>query len=252
MGEIRIISENQLRYLSGLNRLNIIYMEKDYFLTVLLYLLKDTKDICFKGGTALNKIFLNHKRLSEDLDFTCKRGIGAVKNEIVGILNRNKYIFAHHAFENQTDKFFRLKVFYKSYFNKESYILLDVNGKASILLRPEVRNVRHFYDEIPKFGILTLNVKELMAEKVRTLITRNQPRDYFDVYELLLAGHKIDSELAEKKLKEANQKFDTERIFRNAKKIYSKWNDELSQLTNEQAEYLTVITRLQKEFKYKK
>lgn len=251
MNELKLISENQLRYLSGLKRLNIIYLEKDYFLTVLLYILKDTQGICFKGGTALNKIFLNHKRLSEDLDFTCKQDIASVKNEIVDILDKNKYVFARYAFENQTDKFFRLKVFYKSHFNKENYILLDVNGKASIILRPEVRDVRHFYDEIPTFGILTLNVKELMAEKVRTLIMRNQPRDYFDVYELLLAGYKIDSELAEKKLKEAGQEFEAERIFTNAKKIYSKWNDELSQLTNEQAEYLAVIRRLQKEFKYK-
>ncbi|VVB60273.1 Nucleotidyl transferase AbiEii toxin, Type IV TA system [uncultured archaeon] len=251
MAEIKLISENQLRYLSGLKGFNLIYLEKDYFLTVLLYLLKDTKGICFKGGTALNKIFLNHKRLSEDLDFTCKTGTEDVKREITGIMERNKYIFPKHAFENQTDKFFRLKVFYKSYFNKESYILLDVNGKASVILSPEMREVRHFYDEIPKFGILTLNAKELMTEKVRALVMRNQPRDYFDVYALLSMGYKIDIELVKKKLKEANQEFEVERIFRNAKKIYSQWNDELSQLTNEQAEYITVIKRLQKEFKYK-
>lgn len=43
---------------------------KDYFISVLLYLLKDVKGIYFKGGTALQKIFLNHSRISEDIDFT--------------------------------------------------------------------------------------------------------------------------------------------------------------------------------------
>ena len=43
---------------------------KDYYLTLILYLIKDVNGIYFKGGTALNKIFLNHARLSEDIDFT--------------------------------------------------------------------------------------------------------------------------------------------------------------------------------------
>lgn len=37
MDEIKIISENRLRYLSGYKGFNLIYLEKDYFLTLLLY-----------------------------------------------------------------------------------------------------------------------------------------------------------------------------------------------------------------------
>jgi len=32
---------------------------KDYYITILLYLLKDIKGIYFKGGTALNKTILS-------------------------------------------------------------------------------------------------------------------------------------------------------------------------------------------------
>lgn len=251
MAEIKIISENMLRYLSGVSDFNLIYLEKDYFLTIMLYLLKDVKNICFKGGTALNKIFLNHTRLSEDLDFTCRNNISDAKNEITNILENNRNIFAGYVFENQTDKFFRLKVFYNSYFSGKSHIILDVNGNASVILPPKPRKVGHFYESLPKFEITVLNPGELMAEKVRAMIMRNQPRDYFDVYMILKSGYKIDFGLVKKKLKEANQDFEVERIFKNAQKIYSRWESEIKQLTNKPADFVEVIKSLQKEFKYK-
>jgi len=250
MAEIKVISENKLRYLAGEKGFNLIYLEKDYFLTLLLYFLKDVEGICFKGGTALNKIFLNHTRLSEDLNFVSKLKVSKVKTKIVELLDNLKGIFPRYQFENQTSNFFRLKIFYKSFFTRTNFVIVDVNSKASILLQPEKRKIHHFYDEIPKFEILTLNVNELIAEKIRTLITRKQPRDYFDVYMLLKKGYSIDFSLVEKKLEEVNQKFRVERIFKNVHKVYSRWS-ELEQLTNKPVKFTTVIKRLQKEFKYK-
>lgn len=56
LDELKIIADGQ--------EFDIVLLEKDYLITYLLYLLKDIKNIYFKGGTALNKIFLNHERLS--------------------------------------------------------------------------------------------------------------------------------------------------------------------------------------------
>jgi predicted nucleotidyltransferase component of viral defense system len=250
MVEIKIISENKLRYLAGQKRFNLIYLEKDYFLTLLLYFLKDVESICFKGGTALNKIFLNHTRLSEDLDFVSKLMASKIKTQIIELLNNVKRIFPKYQFENQTSNFFRLKIFYKSFFTKTNFVTLDVNSKASIILQPEKQKIPHFYDEIPKFEVLTLNVKELIAEKIRTLITRKQPRDYFDTYMLLKMGYSIDFSLVEKKLEEIGQKLKIERVFKNVHKVYSKWS-EVEQLTNRPVNFTTVIKKLQKAFKYK-
>ena len=191
MVKIEMISENKLRYIAGLKGFNLIYLEKDFFLTLLLYLLKDLDKIYFKGGTALNKIFLNHTRLSEDLDFTCKEDLSKVKERIIKILEDNKAIFPKYNFEKETSNFFRLKIFYKSFFENKNYILLDVNKKASIILKPQKYKVNHFYENIPKFEICTLDVKELVAEKVRTLIMRNQPRDYYDIYNLFKKQEKL-------------------------------------------------------------
>lgn len=46
---------------------------KDYYITILLYLMKDIKGIYFKGGTALQLTVLDHARISEDIDFTVER-----------------------------------------------------------------------------------------------------------------------------------------------------------------------------------
>jgi predicted nucleotidyltransferase component of viral defense system len=250
MAEIAMISENRLRYLSGLRGFNLIYLEKDYFLTALLYLMKDIEGIWFKGGTALNKIFLDHTRLSEDLDFVSKEKLPAIKSRVEEMLTNESRIFPKHRLENQTGSFFRMKIFYESFFTKTNFIILDINFKASVILGPEKQEVKHFYDEIPAFGITTLNLKELIAEKVRTLVTRKQPRDYFDLYMLLGKGYKIDYNLVKKKLEEIGQEYDAERIFRNAKKVYSRWS-EIEQLTNKPVEFMAAVKRLQKEFKYK-
>jgi predicted nucleotidyltransferase component of viral defense system len=252
MGKIKIISENKLRYIAGSKGFNLIYLEKDYFLTCLLYLLRDTKDLCFKGGTALNKIFLNHTRLSEDLDFTCWKNIRGIKIRTEQMLENEKGIFPRYNFENETVNFFRMKIFYKSFFSKTNSVVLDINKKASVILCPQMKRVQHFYDFLPKFEILTLNIKELLAEKIRTLVMRNQPRDYFDVYTILKRGYGIDFKLVEKKLKEADCEFEPERIFKNAQKIYSKWDTDINQLTNRPAKFMDVIKTLKKEFRYKK
>ena len=251
MAEITLMSKAELKQIAGKTGFNIIYLEKDYFLTLLLYLLKDVEGICFKGGTALNKIFLDHTRLSEDLDFTCTSSLKTVREEVLRILKENGHIFPRHEFDNQTRNFFRLKVFYNSYFSKGVYVIIDMNSKASVLKKPKTETVPHFYESLPPFKIKTLAPEELVAEKVRALITRNQPRDYYDVYSLLQNGYRLNRSLLGKKLEEAGEQFDVDRIFKNARKIYSKWDEDVAHLTNKPVTYATAIKALQKEFEYK-
>lgn len=248
---VKIVSEDKLRHLAGKEGFNLIYLEKDYFLTLFLYLIRKFDKIYLKGGTALNKIILNHIRLSEDLDFSTAEEISEVEETILSIINKNKDIFPKYEFDNKSKDFFRLNIFYKSYFSKKDNITLDVNRKSTVYLKTKSLEVPHFYNDLPDFKIPVVNPKEIFAEKVRALITRNQPRDYFDVYMILENGYKIDYGLVKKKLKDAGEEFDVDRIFKNARKIYSRWDSEIKQLTNNFVEYEKVIKKLQKEFGYK-
>ena len=66
MDQIKRISNLEFRQVLALHKFDQFKLAKDYFLTLLLYLIKDVEGIYFKGGTALNKVILNHARLSED------------------------------------------------------------------------------------------------------------------------------------------------------------------------------------------
>ena len=49
MDEIKKVSKAKLNYLAGEKKFNIVYLEKVYFLTVLLYFLRNIKGLYFKG-----------------------------------------------------------------------------------------------------------------------------------------------------------------------------------------------------------
>ncbi len=243
------LSEAKLRQLAGQKGFGIVYLEKDYFLTVLLFLLKDVEGLCFKGGTALNKIVFNHTRLSEDLDFTCTIKPVQIKKKVEEIVQQNPDFFAKVEADKQTENFTRLQVYYKSYFGENELINVDLNSHAKIYLAPETRQVKHFYSEIPKFSVSMLNQKELVAEKIRALFQRKQPRDYFDAYQIIKSKQKIDLQLVKTKLMEIGIVYDPEKIFKNANKVYSKWEQEISSLTNKPVDYKKAIKLIAKQFR---
>lgn len=251
MDEIKPITENRLRFLAADKKFSLYYLEKDYYLTALLYFLKELHGIYFKGGTALNKIFLNHKRLSEDLDFTCVGLLEKTKQTILEIVNSKKEFFTGTQFDKQTPNFFRLKITYKTITGLRPEVVVDVNKQATVYLKPQKYAIPHFYAEIPAFEVTALNKKELVAEKLRTLFQRKKARDYFDLYSIINEKVPVDLKLVKKKLKDINKKFEIEQIFRNTNKVYSNWDAEISSLTNEPAEYKTAISTIAKHFKYK-
>lgn len=241
-----LISEDKLRYIAGNKKLNIIFLEKDYMLTLLLFLIKDVKGLFFKGGTALNKIFLKHTRLSEDLDFSSNKSAKAVKSEIEKALAESKNIFTKIETDIETEEFARLKIYYKSYFRVNSSVAIDINKKASILLEPEKYKVPNFYGL--NFEITTLNLKEILAEKVRAIITRNRPRDYFDMF-FILKKYAVDMQLVRRKVKDAGEIYDAERIFKNASRIYSKWDEDIIKLTDRKLSFAKCIKFLEKKLR---
>ena len=157
------ITLDELKIIADKKKLNIIILEKDYLITYLLYLIRDIKNIYFKGGTALNKIFLDHKRLSEDLDFTATEDIPKIEDEIKSKLKGT--IFNKITHDKKVKDFTRLVVHYKL-FHEEGVIYIDLNRRARIYLQTEEYEIKHFYkDNIPKFKVKTLSIQELIAER---------------------------------------------------------------------------------------
>ncbi|MBI5635442.1 nucleotidyl transferase AbiEii/AbiGii toxin family protein [Candidatus Micrarchaeota archaeon] len=245
-----VIELKELQVIAGEKGFDLETMVKDYYLTLLLYKLSFVKGLYFKGGTALNKIYFNHVRLSEDLDFSVKGNIQEIEAKIRQAVQEEKS-FTKITHDKKTSQFVRLLVHYASPF-KDDYVIVDLNQRASIHLKPEEKEVRHFYaGKIPEFSVQTLNFKEIIAEKVSAAIQRNAPRDYYDLYNIILKKIPISIKLVKQKLKEHNQEFDVNKIFKHGSKVFSRWETDLLPLTTTKPGYKKVIAEIAKYFKYK-
>ncbi|MBI5871827.1 nucleotidyl transferase AbiEii/AbiGii toxin family protein [archaeon] len=72
----------------------------------------------------MNKILLNHARLSEDIDFTLTDSLSKVEKEIKEKLKGTKFKKISH--DKRVDKFVRLIVHYKL-FHDGGTIFIDLN-----------------------------------------------------------------------------------------------------------------------------
>src|SRR3989338_11416882 len=223
MDEIKAIEENTINNLSGETGFNTNVLLKDYYITVILYLIKDVEGIYFKGGTALQKIFLNYARLSEDVDFTLTEDVKNINEKIIDILEKSK-LFEKITKDKDVKGFTRLVVHYKGL--SEGVVYIDLNQRAKLLMKPEKHQIKHFYkDIIPNFSINTLAKEELVAEKVAAAIGRNQPRDHYDIYRTIKEKMPINMEMVKKKCMQSKVEFDIIKMFNKAKKLKNRWDE---------------------------
>ena len=239
----------ELKIIADEKGFNINLLEKDYLLTHLLYLIKDVAGIYFKGGTALNKIFLGHARLSEDLDFTLTGNLTDVEKDIKTKLKGTMFDKITH--DKRVEKFVRLIVHYRL-FHEEGTIFIDLNERAKLLCPAEKHEVPHFYGEdIPKFSVNTLSRDEMMAKKVAATIGRNKPRDHFDVYMIIKHQIPINLSMVEKKCRSSGNEFNILKMFNRAKKLNNRWNEDMAGLLSKKVSFAEVMKTLAKHFNLK-
>ncbi len=251
MAEIKNITLKEFKDIASRHKFNEIFLVKDYNLTLILYLIKDVEGIYFKGGTALQKIFLNYSRLSEDVDFTVTRDVQAIIKEIIGILKASK-LFGEITKDKDVEGFTRLVVHYKGVDDEKGVVFIDLNRRAKLLMNPEKHEIKHFYTEfIPEFSFSTIARDEMIAEKVAAAIGRNMPRDHFDIYRIIKAKLPINLEMVRKKCSDANLEFSIIRMFDKAQKLKTRWDEDLAPLLAEEASFKEIITTLARHFNLK-
>lgn len=243
------VTLDELRIISGREKFSLPIIEKDYLVTYLLFLIKDVKGIFFKGGTAINKIFLNHARLSEDLDFTLARDIKEVEAEIKEKLKFT--IFNKISQGKNVEGFLRIIVHYKL-FHEPGTIFIDLTERAKPILKPKKYMILHFYqDKFPSFYTFCLSKEEMFAEKLRATIERYKPRDYLDLYNLIRAGNSINLEITKTKLESVGKKLDIKAVFKNTNKVFRLWKKDLASITKDEISFREVISFLAKYFNLK-
>ncbi|MBI2580859.1 nucleotidyl transferase AbiEii/AbiGii toxin family protein [Candidatus Woesearchaeota archaeon] len=251
MAEIKKISYDEIKEIAAEHNFGIDLMLKDYYVTLVLYLLKDLRGIYFKGGTALQKIFLNYSRLSEDADFTVTGDISKVKKAIEQLLEESK-LFNKISYDKDVEGFTRIVAHYTNFSNRADVVFVDINQRAKLIQTPEMHEISHFYEgHIPKFSMNTLARDEMFAEKVAAMVGRNRPRDHYDVYTIIKAGLPINLELVKQKCKQSGVEFNIPRMFSRADKLKFRWDRDMIPLLAEEVPFVEVMRALANYFKLK-
>jgi predicted nucleotidyltransferase component of viral defense system len=202
-----LTSRESLRTLIAANQRNSgfsgILLEKDFYLTVLLALLLQVDhELIFKGGTCLNKCYLGYYRLSEDLDFIHSNSGGKTRNvrrddlqktdELLrGIIDDLPGMTCGPAEKFDEHHQYRISINYDSLLIDNASIKLEVTHRHTLYKVPREMPLHHQFIH-PVTGnpyhdtgtILSIDLEEAAAEKVRACLTRRNPaiRDFFDLW----------------------------------------------------------------------
>lgn len=184
------------------------------------YQQKKSEKVYFKGGTALHFLF-NSFRFSEDLDFTSSlnsKELNLLIQKALKDLNKEapNTIF-------RKEKNLRA-TFSGRLFQKIKEFKIPITCRLEFSLREKPLNIASSFLETvfpigPYPQISHLKIEEIMAEKIRAVLTRVRGRDLFDLWFLMSKRVPIDWKLVNLKMAYYKEKADLKKIIKAVEKI---------------------------------
>jgi predicted nucleotidyltransferase component of viral defense system len=193
--------------------------------------------LSFKGGTCLRKqVFGSSGRFSEDLDFTLHtdRPQDDVLAEMVEVFNGE-----HHGITFVLDEYYKTEgdtsfggdVLYRHAWNDAGRFRLQVSLRERPTLAVVSKAMQHqaYFSQL-EFGLFevrSLELIEMMAEKVRAAFQRAKVRDLYDLHRF--ASTPFDAELLRRmvvlKLWQVRDPFEPEAFFTKLRSGSYDWED---------------------------
>jgi hypothetical protein len=252
-----MIDRQELARVAQAKRLTPENAERDYILEVLLLqIYSDFPDVLiFKGGTALYKT-MSLNRFSEDLDFTLDRRrfdtdrfLGKVLRGagLAGLAGKAREVDIRRNDINARLEF-RGPLFSGG---RETLcrVSLNISRRERVLRSPVRVLLVPSYREIPSYTVRVMDGSEMLAEKVRAVMTRNKPRDAYDIWFLLNRGIGPDRKLIEAKLRLYDQRYSAEHFLERVERMRGAWRTDLRGLViGELADFNTVSRRISETF----
>lgn len=199
-------------------------IEQDYVLSWMLYGIskidKLKKTMIFKGGTALKKCYFGDYRFSQDLDFSVQ-GDYPRQEELLSLIDQacktaekesdnielkcNRYPERDAHPEKQEAFVIHARLPWQRDYNTS--VKIEVTTQEKVILPAEDKMIIHGYHESLECRILTYQIEEIIAEKIRAILQfakklhergwgRSRVRDYYDLWRILSNyGHTIKREL---------------------------------------------------------
>jgi predicted nucleotidyltransferase component of viral defense system len=222
------ISNKYIKEIKKLNpKLNEDMTKKDLILSYILQDLSELDNLIFKGGTCLSKCYLNYHRLSEDLDFnlilprfmsktkTRKNIRDYFKNEFLPTLQiiSNKYNleFDQNEFITTGTKYCPVKqgdnIFIFYIYNENNPVKIELNISEELIFRPILKYVKNIKQNskyltypLRNNKIKCFDIKEIILEKIRAILTRPRGIHERDIFDLYLINKKTNIFLVKKEL----------------------------------------------------
>ncbi len=215
---------------------NLGQVEKDYLQhLVMVQLARSSSDeLVFKGGTCLQKVYgLN--RFSQDLDFTQYKpvDIDALSSAIEIGLRGFGYPASFKNLKKRisaTSNFMIQGPLYQGTKTSLCSLHLEISGREEVLIKPEFKTIYPVYEDLPPYTFLIMDPVEILAEKLRALVTRNRARDLYDIHFLLKKNTSIDWDIIDAKMQYYEKTVNTKDIIDAIEEKEKLWKREMSQL----------------------
>ena len=229
-------------------------VEKDFFQHLVLKYLYEitTTEFVFKGGTALQKCY-GLQRFSEDLDFTFqgkKNNILEIVekvNQKVNLLYESTYQVPHQRKKIGNSEKFIFKIKGPSFSgNVLTYVSLrlDISLRENVLVEPTSKIINPIYPMIPSYSVFLMSEEELLAEKIRAIISRNNARDVYDLWYLFKRNIKLNKDLVVQKLSLQKNTYSKKLIIEKIEQRRNIWDREIRQLMINFPDFQSVFDKI--------
>jgi len=231
-----MLTKTQIQRIAQRNGVGMQVQERDYVQHLILWLLYTrSQALIFKGGTALRLVY-GGNRYSEDLDFNGPDDTSALEMLWQGIVDGLEDFGVVAEVRNIWDSGvgYSFDVSFQGPLHdgrdrSKGKVRVDINQRPE-----EVETHRQLvtspYDDVRPFVVTALALDHLLAEKLRALLVRGQPRDLYDIWLLLRQGVEPDLALVERKLALYDRVWKREALEEAIERIRAGWERDLCPL----------------------
>ncbi len=190
---------------------NVVREYMQHLFLSFLYKLPEAEKLLFKGGTALRVIF-HSPRFSEDLDFTGENIYhhGIIDELFISALSEiEKQGIRIDLREAKPTTGGYLGILHYEIYNFIEDMKFEVSLRKGKKLGREITTIINDYTS--HYSIVSLSKAEIIKGKIRALLDRKKPRDYYDLY-FFLRHPDLHKSIEKTQLKEVVENLEKERI----------------------------------------
>ncbi len=113
----------------------------------------------------------------------------------------------------------------------QCFIPLNISTRERLGLESRKKTLISVYNEIPSFEVFAMSEEEMLSEKTRAILTRQKPRDVYDLWFLVKKKDvSVNLELINKKLSMYGMNFDYKIFSERIEDMRGLWDRDLSNL----------------------